>query len=163
MSLSISSILYKSPFPAYVYLYFVSPFTLISTTRSSLSYNQIYQVVIISIAKSLNVINNYLYHIMDTIFGIHFSLQNTKCNKIHFLAVFIKISSTKSLSLSSFIAAIIGNINHTFLVCKLIPTDNLSISPNYAKCKVLMSTLLFLCHSVSYESKIINNFLKSSM
>ncbi len=37
MSLSISSILYKSPFPAYVYLYFVSPFTLISTTRLSLS------------------------------------------------------------------------------------------------------------------------------
>ena len=52
-------------------------------------YNQIYQVVIISIAKSLNVINNYLYHIMDTIFGIHFFLQDAKCNKIHFLAVFI--------------------------------------------------------------------------
>ena len=37
MLLSISSILYKSPFPAHVYLYFVSPFTLIYTTRSSLS------------------------------------------------------------------------------------------------------------------------------
>ena len=42
----------------------------------------------------------------------------------------------------------------------LISTGNLSISSNYCKCKVLMSNLLFLCHKVFYERKMIDKFLK---